>query len=93
MDFHTLEHRWKEASRRPAVKNGITFCTTVCSALLYAFVIQSFVRPAELLSGGFTGLAILIDMVTSRFGISFPTSLGMLCFNIPVGLLCSRNTE
>ncbi|MCR5369666.1 MAG: YitT family protein [Clostridium sp.] len=90
MDFHTLEHRWKEASRRPAVKNGITFCTTVCSALLYAFVIQSFVRPAELLSGGFTGLAILIDMVTSRFGISFPTSLGMLCFNIPVGLLCSR---
>lgn len=85
-----MELQWKTWRRNPVVKNGITFCTTVVSALLYAFVIQAFVRPAELLSGGFTGLAILIDMITSRFGVSFPTSLGMLVFNIPIGLLCSR---
>ena len=90
MDLRTLEQRWRVWHRNPVVKNAFTLCTTIASALLYAFVIQTFVRPAELLSGGFTGLAILIDMLASRFGLRFPTSLGMLCFNIPVGLLCSR---
>ena len=29
-------------------------------------------------------------MLTSTWGISFPTSLGMLCINIPVAIICSR---
>lgn len=69
----------------------ITFAAVFASALLQAYVIQAFIRPSGLLSGGFTGIAILIDMVTSKYGMTIPTSVGMLVLNIPVALLCSRS--
>lgn len=80
-----------QMQKRKAVRNLITFLAVLISAILQAFVIQAFIRPAELLSGGFTGIAILIDMLTSTFGRSFPTSLGMLAINIPVAFICSRS--
>lgn len=61
------------------------------SALLQTYVIQAFIRPAGLLSGGFTGIAILIDRVTSLFGINISTSLGMIALNIPVAWACSKS--
>ncbi len=48
-------------------------------------------KPANLLSSGFTGVAILIDKIASLYGGNFSTSLGMLALNIPVALLCSRS--
>lgn len=63
----------------------------VASALLQTFVIQSFIRPAQLLSGGFTGIAILLDDIASLYGKSFSTSLGILVLNIPVAILCSKS--
>lgn len=69
----------------------ITILAVTASALLQTFVIQSFIRPANLLSGGFTGVAILIDKITSLYGFSFSTSLGMLVLNIPVAILCSKS--
>ena len=81
----------KELGKKKKVRNAVTLAAVVLSALLQSFVIQVFIRPAGLLSGGFTGIAILIDMVTSLFGHSFSTSLGMLALNIPVALLCSRS--
>ena len=63
----------------------------MASALLQTFVIQSFIRPAQLLSGGFTGIAILLDDIASLYGKSFSTSLGILVLNIPVAILCSKS--
>lgn len=80
-----------EMKKKRAVRNVITAVTTLASALLQAYVLQVFIRPAEILSGGFTGIAILLDMVASRYGLSFPTSLGMLMFNIPVALICLKS--
>ena len=54
-------------------------------------MIQVFIRPSNLLSGGFTGIAILIDRIASRYGGTFSTSLGMLVLNIPVAILCSKS--
>lgn len=68
-----------------------TAVCTVISSLMQAFVIQTFVLPAELLSGGFTGVAILVEMLAQKIGIYFPTSVGMLCLNIPVALFCARS--
>lgn len=73
------------------VRRMITIVAVIASALLQAFVIQTFIRPANLLSGGFTGIAILIDKIASLYGKSFSTSLGMLALNIPVAVLCSRS--
>lgn len=85
-----IKDRAMQIQKMKAVRNAITFLAVVISAVLQAFVIQAFIRPAELLSGGFTGIAILVEMLTSTWGISFPTSLGMLCINIPVAIICSR---
>lgn len=74
-----------------AVRRVITIVAVIASALLQAYVIQAFIRPANLLSSGFTGVAILIDNIASLYGRSFSTSLGMLALNIPVAILCSRS--
>lgn len=69
----------------------ITLVSVVVSAVLQTYVIQAFIRPSGLLSGGFTGIAILLDKIASLYGKSFSTSLGMLVLNIPVAVLCSRS--
>lgn len=73
------------------VRRGITILAVVVSAVLQTYVIQAFIRPANLLSSGFTGVAILIDRIASLYGRNFSTSLGMLALNIPVAILCSRS--
>lgn len=73
------------------VRRIVTILAVTASALLQTYVIQAFIRPANLLSGGFTGVAILIERTASLYGYHFPTSLGMLVLNIPVAILCSRS--
>lgn len=73
------------------VRRWITILAVVVSAVLQTYVIQAFIRPANLLSSGFTGVAILIDRIASLYGHNFSTSLGMLALNIPVAILCSRS--
>lgn len=73
------------------VRRIITILAVVGSALLQAFVIQAFIRPSNLLSSGFTGVAILIEKIVSLYRKTFSTSLGMLVLNIPVAILCSRS--
>ena len=55
----------------------ITFFAVLCSSLLQTFVIESFVHSAGLLSGGFTGVAILIDRAAWLYGGSISTSLAL----------------
>ena len=76
--------------RKEIIRRLITILAVTASALLQTFVIQTFIRPSGLLSGGFTGIAILINDIASLYGGSFSISLGMLVLNIPVALLCSR---
>lgn len=73
------------------IRKIMTMAAVAASALLQAYVIQAFIRPSNMLSGGFTGVAILIDNITSLYGYSFSTSLGMLVLNIPVAILCSKS--
>ena len=49
------------------VRRLITILAVVASALLQTYVIQAFIRPANLLSSGFTGVAILIDRIASLY--------------------------
>ena len=60
------------------------------SALIMAFATKNLVKPAGILSGGFMGVAIMIDMRSELIGISIPTSIGLLCLNIPVALFCVK---
>lgn len=69
----------------------ITLVAVVASALLQAFCIQTFIRPAGLLSSGFTGVAILIDKIATLYGHSVSTSLAMVLLNLPVALICYKS--
>lgn len=82
---------WKNLRSDKRVRNLMTTMAVAVSALLQTFVIQAFITPAGLLSGGFTGIAILVDRVTSLYGFNISTSLGMVLLNIPLAWLCSRD--
>lgn len=69
----------------------ITFVAVVFSAFLQAFCIQTFIRPAGLLSSGFTGVAILIDRIANLYGYSISTSLAMILLNVPVAMICYKS--
>lgn len=73
------------------VRRLITLVAVVLSALLQVYVIQTMVWPGNLLSGGFTGIALLIDQWTSLNGFRISTSLAMVVLNVPVALLCSKS--
>ncbi len=69
-----------------------TLICVIIAAFIQAFVIIAFIRPSNLLSSGFTGVAILIEKITSTyFHFSFDTSLGMILLNVPVALICYKN--
>lgn len=69
-----------------------TFLSVLLAGFLQAAIMKIFMNPINLLSSGFTGVAILIEKITSTFfGFSFSTSLGMLVLNIPVAILCSKS--
>ena len=70
----------------------LTLITVILGAFVQAYVIKVFIQPANLLSSGFTGVAILIEKITSTyFHFSFSTSLGMIVLNVPVAILCYKS--
>lgn len=62
----------------------------IVSSLLQTYVIQAFIQPSNMLSSGFTGVAILIDKIASLYGQSVPTSLAIVLLNVPVALICYK---
>jgi len=84
--------RWKDLSKSKKIRALYTLVCVLIAGFMQASIIQIFMRPMNLLSSGFTGLAILIEKITSTFwGFSFSASLGMLVLNIPVAILCSKS--
>ena len=74
------------------VRYAITFTSVLLAGFLQAAILQIFMNPINLLSSGFTGVAILIEKITSTFfGFTFSVSIGMLVLNIPVAVLCSKS--
>jgi len=69
-----------------------TFASVLLSGFMQAAILQIFMNPINLLSSGFTGVAILVEKITSTFfGFSFSVSIGMLVLNIPVAIICSKS--
>lgn len=66
---------------------------TIASAIGQVYVIQVFMNPCNLLSSGFTGVAILINKISALFGFDFSTSLAILLLNIPAALLCYKSVS
>ena len=58
----------KQVKKKKAVRIAFSLFLILCSSLLQTYVIQSFINPANLLSAGFTGLAILLDRIAQLYG-------------------------
>lgn len=84
--------KFKELRKNKKVRLFITTVSVVLAAYMQAAVIQAFIQPSDLLSSGFTGVAILIEKITSNFfGFSFSVSMGMILLNVPVAILCYKS--
>ena len=83
---------FQEIRNNDKVRFVYTFTCVLLAGFMQAAVMQIFMNPINLLSSGFTGVAILAEKITSTFfGFSFPVSLGMIALNIPVAFLCSKS--
>ena len=80
-----------QLKKKRKVRMVFSILMIIASSLLQTYVIQDFINPANLLSAGFTGVAILLDRIAQLYGGFFPTSLGILALNIPVALACYRS--
>ena len=69
------------------VRIGITVAAVLVSALIQSYALQVFVRPAGIISGGFTGMAMLVERLGELKGLNIPMQVTMLLLNIPVAFL------
>lgn len=79
-----------ENIRSSKIRLSVSIVMTILSAFLQVFVIQTFMNPCNLISSGFTGLAMLISKIFGLSGITIPIQYLILALNVPVALLCYR---
>lgn len=68
-----------------------SICTIVLSAFLQCYILNVFMDPCNLISGGFTGLALLIHKICALVHINFPVQIGIILLNIPAAALCYKH--
>lgn len=71
----------------------ISVIMIISSSTLQVYTIQVFMNPCNLLSSGFTGVAILLNKIGSLIGIEISTSIAILALNIPAALLCYKSVS
>jgi uncharacterized membrane-anchored protein YitT (DUF2179 family) len=72
------------------IRKYCSFVFIIISAVLQVFIIKGFILPANLLSSGFTGLAILLNKILGTFDIELSISIIVLVLNLPVAVLCAK---
>ncbi|MFV0380909.1 MAG: YitT family protein [Breznakia sp.] len=81
----------KTLSKNKKFRYFFTFMAVILSGFMQACIIQIFIKPINLLPSGFTGVAILIEKISTNFlEFSFSTSFAMLALNVPIAILCSK---
>ncbi len=61
------------------------------SAVLQAMVLQTLLNSANLLPGGFTGIAVILEMFTKNLGFPVGKSVWLVLLNVPVAALCWKH--
>ena len=61
-----------QLKKKRKVRMVFSILMIIASSLLQTYVIQAFINPANLLSAGFTGVAILLDRIAQLCGGFFP---------------------
>lgn len=77
-----------QANRRVAFV--ISLIKVIVSAFMQAFVMQVFMNPCNLISGGFTGISLFISRIGAAMGFNWPVSVLIILLNLPVALFCAK---
>lgn len=83
----------KDLQKIKSIRFIISIIMIIASSFLQVYVINVFMDPCNLLSSGFTGVAILLNKISNLFGFNFSTSLGILALNIPAALLAYKSVS
>ena len=77
--------------KNPHYKNIWNLTCVLLCAFLQAFVLETFLLPTQLLSAGFTGVAILLNRISLEFtSYQISTSFFIVILNLPVALVCAK---
>ena len=79
-----------ELEKNQKIHLVISVVLIIASALIQSYIMQVFMDPCNLLSGGFTGISILISRITALVGFDFPVSVGIILLNLPAAILCYK---
>lgn len=62
----------------------------IIAAAIQSYSIEVFMKPSNLIAGGFTGSAMLINTIANAFGYNVSISILLVLLNLPVALLCAK---
>lgn len=62
----------------------------IISSYVQAYSIEVFIKTSRLLTGGFTGLALLLNMIFEKFDMHISVQFLLVALNLPVALMCVR---
>lgn len=85
-----MMHQIREFEKNRIVHLIVSILLMIVSALMQSYIMQVFMDPCNLLSGGFTGISILISRILGLFQIDFPVSAGIILLNLPAAILCYK---
>ncbi len=76
-------------------KSYLRFAISIGAAILSAFIMavgnNCLIEDAKLLPGGFLGLARLIGVVGTQFGVQIPTIVVYLGLNVALAIFCGKH--
>lgn len=81
---------FKRLHQNKNIRLLVSLTMITLSAFIQVYIMQVFMEPCNLLSGGFTGISLLVNKVLNLVGINFPVSAGIILLNVPAALLCYK---
>lgn len=69
---------FKKLNKNKKIRFMISLVMVVISALMQVFIINVFMNPCNLISGGFTGIALFMNKVADLMHVRFTTSAGIM---------------
>lgn len=81
---------WRRLEQNKKTHLIISILMIIVSAIMQVLVMKIFMDPCNLISGGFTGIALFLNKIFSRIGFSVPTSLLIILLNLPVAIFCYK---
>ena len=76
--FYIMQHIIHQLQKEKKLRLLTSTIMIVFSAFMQCYIMNVFMAPCNLISGGFTGLALLINKVCALVNFNFPTQVGII---------------